>query len=243
MSRLCNYDLCGWDSSGRPLSNALIYKLDEILDRLGAEDCGSGITEGCPYITSFSTEAQGASDEVEQALLSFSQAHPDILLELEYVCLDEEIHSKTRYMNGMTETVDAVVSFPPFDTLHIPQPKGTGWILTDDSSLQLIRPLGERRFDCIDTGEKPNGLCFVCRRTIDLNDYDMDDAFIQQYLDPYGYENPDVLHKTYGDAADQIIAECILETELWEQQEIVYASTESACRAYILAVVGDQAER
>ena len=43
MSRLCNYDLCGWDSSGRPLSNALIYKLDEILDRLGAEDCGSGL--------------------------------------------------------------------------------------------------------------------------------------------------------------------------------------------------------
>ena len=241
MSRYCNYELCGWDASGSPLSNTLVYELDEILEEIGAEDCGSGITEGCPYITSFSTEAQGASDDVDQALLSFSQAHPDILLELEYVCSDEEIHSKTRFMNGMTETVDAVVYFPPFDTLHNTQVKESGWILTDDSTLQHIRPLGNRKFECIDSGEKPNGLCFVCRRTIDLNEYDMDDTFFEQYLQSYGYDSLSGLQTEYGEAADQIIAECILETEVWEQHEIVYASTEAACRAYILAEVSKAA--
>ena len=212
MSRYCCYELSAWETDGSNPSQSLRNALDQVLDELSVDNYNDVVPEDSHCIASFTTEAQGASCDVEVALVAFSASHPGVLLELDFACPDEEIRSKSRYLNGKTETVDAVVSFPPFATLQLPKPVGTGWILTDDSTLQHIRPLGNRRFECIDTGEKPNGLHFVCRRTIDLNDYDMDDDFCETYLRPYGYESEAAMRRDYELSADQLIAECILET-------------------------------
>lgn len=237
MSRYCCYELSAWEQDGGTPSQSLRDAIDQVLDKLCIEDFNDVVPEDSHYIASFTTEAQGASCDVEVALVSFSASHPGVLLELDFGCPDEELRSKSRYLNGKTETVDAVVSFPPFTIIQIPKATGTGWILTDDSTLQHIHPLGNRRFECIDSGEKPNGLCFVCRRTIDLNEYEMDDDFCETYLHPFGYESEVTLRRDYELAADQLIAECILETEMWEQNEIVHAGTEQECRSYILRIV------
>lgn len=65
----------------------------------------------------------------------------------------------------------------------------------------------------------------------------MDDDFCETYLHPFGYESEVTLRRDYELAADQLIAECILETEMWEQNEIVHAGTEQECRSYILRIV------
>lgn len=237
MSRYCCYELGAWEQDGGTPSQMLRDELDQILNELCIEDYNDVVPENSHCIASFTTEAQGASCDVEVALVAFSASHPGVLIELDFACPDEEIHSKSRYLNGKTETVEAVVSFPPFTTLQIPRAASTGWILTDDSTLQHIRALGNRRFECIDSGERPNGLCFVCRRTIDLNEYDMDDDFCETYLRPYGYESETAMRRDYELAADQLIAECILETEMWEQEGVVHVGTEEGCRNYITKIV------
>ncbi len=236
MGRLCDYKLHGWDAEGKPLSEELTEEIFDILDEIGAEDCGSESGEAENYITAFLSERDGASGEVDDALKDFSMKHPDVLLELEFLCRDEDIHSRSRYKNGEMEAVDALITFPPFQKLQLPP---SAWILTDSDTGQHIRPLGCRRFECIDMGMKHNGTCYVSRRAIDLNDYELDEDFCETYLKPYSYDSVQDVQAQYGGAADQIMVECIFETEIWEQNNIVYASTEDACRAYIQAVVNE----
>lgn len=237
MSRYCCYELRGWNEDGMPLPDELKNEIYDMLDDLGAEVYDSEVPDGSPYIDSFSTETQSAAGEVHDALSAFSGSHPGVLLEMEFLCQEESMHSRIRYLNGRQESVDAVITFPPFQQLLIPSARP--WTLTDDETFQHIRFLGDRRYECIDSGEKLNGLCFVCRRTINLNDYEMDGSFFEEYLQPYDYASLESLRAEYGDAADQIIAECIFETEMWEQDESVYAGTEEACRTYISAVVNE----
>lgn len=99
--------------------------------------------------------------------------------------------------------------------------------------------MGDRRFECIDMRMKHSGTCYVSRRTIDLSDYDLDEDFCEIYLKSYGYDSVKEMQAQYGDAADQIMVECLLETEMWEQDSTVYASTEDACRAYIQNVINE----
>ena len=89
-----------------------------------------------------------------------------------------------------------------------------GWILTDDSSLQHVRKVGIGRYEVLDSVRLPDNTGFVCRRRIDLNDYEMDEDFNRTYLNPYDYNNPDDVQRLYGDDSGQIIAESIAETEL-----------------------------
>ncbi len=236
MSRFCEYELEGWHAEGKPLSEELTEEIFEILDEIGTDDCtNEPITKGA-YITTFQSERNSASGEVDDALKDFSVKYPDVLLELEFLCRDEDILSRTRYKNGEVEAVDAIITFPPFQKLLLPT---AGWILTDSDTGQHVRPLGDRRFECIDMGMKQNGTCYVSRRTIDLSDYELDEDFCKTYLKPYDYDSVQDVQAQYGDAADQIMVECIFETEIWEQDNIVYASTEDACRVYIQAVVSE----
>lgn len=234
MSRFCEYELHGWNAEGKPLPEALTDKIIDKLDEIGTDDCTIAPLLKGSYITTFQSETQDASNNVDNAFREFSKEYPGILLEMDYRCRDEDIYSRTRYKNGEVETVDAVVTFPPFQMLLLPV---SAWILTDSDTGQHIRPLGGRRFECIDMGMKHNGICYVSRRIIDLNDYKLDEDFCHSYLRSYGYDSVEDVRKQYGDAADQIIVECIFETEMWEQDNIVYAGTEDACRAYIVAVV------
>ena len=111
------------------------------------------------------------------------------------------------------------------------------WILTDDGTGQHVRKVAERRYEIIDSVCFPDDFGFVSRRLIDLDGYEMDDDFNRAYLVPYGYENEEAVRELYGGAADQIIVECIAETEIWERHNIVFTGAHNACREYIREVV------
>lgn len=236
MSRYCCYELRGWEADGNPLSSTTRDEVESLLDELDVDDINTIVPDDSSCIASFTTQTQCAAGNVHDALSAFASSHPNLLLELEFLCQEDDIHSRIRFQNEQSETVDAVVVFPPFQTLHVPVLHP--WTLTDDETLQHIRFLGDRRYECIDIGRKPNEQYFVCRRIIDLNDYEMDESFVDDYLRPYSYGSLAVLQEEYGDAADQIIAECILETEMWEQQEMIHAGTEDDCRTFILRYIG-----
>lgn len=111
------------------------------------------------------------------------------------------------------------------------------WIMTDDGSMQHVRHVADRQYEIIDSVHFPDKSGFVSRRTIDLTDYEMDENFCLLYLRSYDYANEVAVRELYGDAADQIIAECIAETEIWEQHNIVFRGTFKACLSYIRSVV------
>lgn len=236
MGIIYDYELHGWDADGKPLSKNLTEDILNILDQIGTDECTIAPVMHDSFITKYQSVGQGASGEVDDALKVFSAKHPDVLLQMEFLCQDNGVHSRTRYKNGEIEEVEAIITFPPFQKLLLPT---AGWILTDGDTGQHVRPLGDRRFECIDMGMKHSGTCYVSRRTIDLNDYDLDEDFCATYLKSYSYDSVQDVQEQYGDAADQIMVECIFETEMWEQDNIVYASTEDACRAYIRAVVNE----
>lgn len=236
MGIIYDYELHGWDAGGKPLSEDLTEDILNILDQIGTDECTISPVMKDSFITKYQSVNQGASGEVDDALKDFCAKHPDVLLQMEYLCQDNGFHSRTRYKNGETEEVEAVVTFPPFQKLLLP---ASGWILTDSDTGQHVRPLGNRCFECIDMGVKRSGTCYVSRRTIDLNDYDLDEDFFETYLKPYDYDSVQDVQEQYGEGADQIMVECIFETEMWEQDNIVYASTEDACLAYIQAVVSE----
>lgn len=120
MSRTCDYELHGWDAEGKPLPEELTEEIFDILDKIGTDDCTNEPITKDAYITTFQSETQGASGEVDDALKDFSVKHPDALLELEFLCRDEDIHSRTRYKNGEVEAVNAIITFPPFQRLRLP---------------------------------------------------------------------------------------------------------------------------
>lgn len=64
-----------------------------------------------------------------------------------------------------------------------------------------------------------------------------DSEFIREYLYPYGYESADELRRIYGDAALQIAAECVFETNARSGQ-ILFEGTLTRCLHYIDAYVG-----
>lgn len=64
-----------------------------------------------------------------------------------------------------------------------------------------------------------------------------DSEFIREYLHPYGYESADELRRIYGDAALQIAAECVFETNARSGQ-ILFEGTLTRCLHYIDAYVG-----
>ena len=63
-----------------------------------------------------------------------------------------------------------------------------------------------------------------------------DSEFIHEYLHPYGYESGDELRRIYGDAALQIAAECVFETNARSGQ-ILFKGTLTRCLHYIDAYV------
>lgn len=111
------------------------------------------------------------------------------------------------------------------------------WIMTDDATMQHVRHLGNRRYEIIDSVRLPNDTGYVSRRIIDLNDYEMDEDFCRLYLKPYDYADEAAVRKLYGEAADQIIAECVAETEIWEAENVVFRDKSRACLSHIRSVV------
>lgn len=114
------------------------------------------------------------------------------------------------------------------------------WIQTDDATGQHVQTIagepGAYRFiDTVGMGESQYA---VITDEVRVSGQDLQDSeFIRKYLNPYGYESGDELHRIYGDTALQIAAECIFETNA-RSGRILFEGTLTRCLHYIDAYVG-----
>ena len=114
------------------------------------------------------------------------------------------------------------------------------WMLTDDATGQHVQAIagepGAYRF--IDTVGMGEARYAVVIDEVRVSEQDLQDSeFIREYLHPYGYESADELRCIYGDAALQIAAECVFETNARSGQ-ILFKGTLTRCLHYIDAYVG-----
>lgn len=84
------------------------------------------------------------------------------------------------------------------------------WELVDPDCLQYCKKISDSVFNLVQFWEYPNGSGVVCGSTIDLSDYN--DEQITDILSGYYDEDAvnNIRNKDYG---NQIIAECIFESE------------------------------
>ena len=113
------------------------------------------------------------------------------------------------------------------------------WMLTDDATGQHVQAIagepGAYRF--IDTVGMGEARYAVVIDEVRVSEQDLQDSeFIREYLHPYGYESADELRCIYGDAALQIAAECVFETNARSGQ-ILFKGTLTRCLHYIDAYV------
>lgn len=112
------------------------------------------------------------------------------------------------------------------------------WICSDPDSSQHLRKINESCWECyemrgpfpeFDREKGPVPAQYgVVHLIIDLDCYDEDD--IQDYISGYGYRDRDELAAQYGDAAEQIIVECVFECT---DDGFVFTGSEQDCDRYI----------
>ena len=83
------------------------------------------------------------------------------------------------------------------------------WMKTDD--LQFVAKINEKKFEVIDIVQSPEGLFIINHALVDLDEYDNKE--IEAVLKPYGYKGIENVISIYGTSANQIIAECITESD------------------------------
>lgn len=92
------------------------------------------------------------------------------------------------------------------------------WILTDTDGVQAIQNIKGSEWQVlqiVDTMVEPYGSQYALKEIcIDLDNYLMDKEFAAEYLKSYGYDSVDDVQKLHGEFSDQIIVECIAETEM-----------------------------
>lgn len=101
------------------------------------------------------------------------------------------------------------------------------WIRTDE--LQIVRQLDSQVFELAEVQQAEPGKYVVVKAIIDLDDYSEED--ILDYIQGYGYKSIADVEKQYGEAANQVIAECIFECLQLIDYSFVsspYSSQESA---------------
>ena len=101
--------------------------------------------------------------------------------------------------------------------------ENNGWFCTDPDCMQYCQKVSETEFRLIqavwldtcgddtraENAKDDSDNYAVCADVIDLDLYDED--YILCSIGSYGYNSIAFLQKEYGDAANQIIAECIFE--------------------------------
>lgn len=105
--------------------------------------------------------------------------------------------------------------------------ENNGWFCTDPECMQYCKKINEEVFrfiqavwldTCGDDTKAENAKddsdnYAVCANVIDLDPELYDEGDFEDYISSYGYNSIAFLRKEYGDDADQILAECIFETE------------------------------
>ena len=104
------------------------------------------------------------------------------------------------------------------------------WILTDDDCCQYVKQLDKTVFKLIEVsvlGYNDESAVYV--ETIDIDDFDEDS--IQEVIKCY-YENIQEVKKIYGDSANQIIAECLFESDVvWLPHKM--QGTQAECEDFV----------
>jgi hypothetical protein len=121
MSKLCYFDVSGWQENGSPLPAENKQEVIDILEELIADDFKQDLSEDSAQFMRFSTEYEYAPEEVQEACSKYAKAHPRIVLELEYSDHDEEVFQRIRFKGKWCEHRDAAYHFMPFEGITLPK--------------------------------------------------------------------------------------------------------------------------
>lgn len=111
------------------------------------------------------------------------------------------------------------------------------WILTDDDCCQYVKQINEGKtqfeaYQILRLNDDDNG-CEVIHGYIDFDDYDIHSReFYHDYLMPYGYESLGDVLRIYGEDFEQVLAEIIFETEIFDSLRVCNGTYEQ-CANYI----------
>lgn len=120
MGKRTDYDLNGWGPSGRFLSAFEKEEIQDLVFDEGVDDYGCSHSDNEPEIMSFGSESFNAYDDVRKALSGYARRNPDMLLELEYTCEDDNEHQMIRFKGDAVEEHDRIETYPPFIHLTLP---------------------------------------------------------------------------------------------------------------------------
>ena len=137
MGKRTDYDLRGWGPSGRFLSAFEKEEIQNLVIGEGVDDYGCSGSDDEPEIMSFGSESINAYDDVRKALSGYARLNPDMLLELEYACEEDNDHHLIRFKGDAVEEHDRIETYLPFTHLTLP-----------DATYPL--PVLEFHFDSID---------------------------------------------------------------------------------------------
>lgn len=112
------------------------------------------------------------------------------------------------------------------------------WILTDDDCAQYVRSIGNANYEgWMLTEVADDGTCEAHHVFINLEDYELDsEEFEAEYLNPYDYASLEDVCSQYEEAWEQIVVECIMETEIFETPCSFVGSVEE-CERYIVSKI------
>lgn len=106
------------------------------------------------------------------------------------------------------------------------------WISTDD--MQYVKKISDKSFILIEIAEVPDKSSFIITKMfIDLDFYNIEsEEFFNSYISVYGYSSLKQILSLYGDAAYQILAEMISETDSFNEGEVIgeYSSKKEVIR-------------
>ena len=93
------------------------------------------------------------------------------------------------------------------------------WIRSD--GMQIVRQVAPKVFELAEVQNISPDEYVVVRGEIALGEYSPDD--ILGYIQDYGYDSIKSIEEQYGNSANQIIAECIFESQQLSEYEFVSA--------------------
>lgn len=121
MSKLCYFDVSGWQEDGSSLPAENKQEVIDILEELIADDFKQDLSEDSAQFMRFSTEYEYAPEEVQKACSKYTETHPRIILEIEYSDHDEEVFQRIRFKGKWCEHRDAAYHFMPFAGITLPK--------------------------------------------------------------------------------------------------------------------------
>lgn len=117
-----------------------------------------------------------------------------------------------------------------------PKSEVNGFILTDDDTFQYRKALGERRYQLIEISELHGLGYYVFESLVDLSRYTEDE--IEILINGY-YDSYEAFIRRYKAEADDLIAECIFESEMKPGDEIFFTKDEGEAVSFIEKFMAD----